>query len=281
MRVFISADMEGITGVAAAEDVVRGEPEYERGTELLHGDVNAAIEGACEGGATEVLVNDSHSSMRNLDRARLDDRATLIRGNTKPRSMMQGLDADHDCALFVGYHAKAGTPSAVLNHTFFGSDLLRLRVNGSEAGELGWNARFAAAQGVPVGLVTGDDATVAEARDELGDAPETVAVKEGIDRFTARCRPASETRNDVRDAAQRAVRRVSASEIPPSAVETPTRIEADWATTNLAASAAGVPGVERAGGRTTAVEADSYVGAYEATVGMLRAGGSGSDEFYG
>ncbi|MFW5949136.1 MAG: M55 family metallopeptidase, partial [Halolamina sp.] len=88
MKVFISADMEGITGVAAPADVVTGEPEYERGTELLHGDVNAAVAGAFEAGAEAVLVNDSHSSMRNLDRDRLDDRADLIRGNTKPRSMM-------------------------------------------------------------------------------------------------------------------------------------------------------------------------------------------------
>jgi len=280
MRVFVSADMEGVTGVAAAEDVVRGEPEYDRGTELLHGDVNAAIEGAVAGGATEVLVNDSHSSMRNLDRERLDDRATLLRGNTKPRSMMQGL-GDHDCALFVGYHAKAGTPEAVLNHTFFGHELLGLRVGDEETGELGWNARLAAAEGVPVGLVTGDDATVAEAREELGDAPETVAVKEGIDRFTARCRPASETTDEIRSAARRAVERAERGEIGTPAVDSATRIEADWATTNLAARAAGSPSVERAGGRTTAVEADSYPEAYEATVAMLRAGGAGRDEFYG
>ena len=280
MRVFVSADMEGVTGVAAAEDVVRGEPEYDRGTELLHGDVNAAVKGAVAGGATEVLVNDSHSSMRNLDRERLDDRATLLRGNTKPRSMMQGL-GDHDCALFVGYHAKAGTPEAVLNHTFFGHELLGLRVGDEETGELGWNARLAAAEGVPVGLVTGDDATVAEARDELGDAPETVAVKEGIDRFTAACRPASETTDEIRSAARRAVERAERGEIGTPAVDSATRIEADWATTNLAARAAGSPSVERAGGRTTAVEADSYPEAYEATVAMLRAGGAGRDEFYG
>ncbi|UPV73252.1 M55 family metallopeptidase [Halorussus limi] len=281
MRVFISADMEGITGVAAAEDVVRGEPEYDRGKELLHGDVNAAIEGARAGGATEVLVNDSHSSMRNLDRAAVDDRATLVRGNTKPRSMMQGLDADHDCALLVGYHAKAGTPGAVLNHTFFGHELLRLRVGGEEIGELGWNARLAAALGVPVGLVTGDDATVAEARGELGDAPETVAVKEGIDRFTAACRPADETTEEIRAAARRAVERAERGEVETRGAESPTRIEADWATTNLAVRAAASPGVERAGGRTTAVEADSYPETYEAAVAMLRAGGAGGDEFYG
>jgi len=280
MRVFLSADMEGVTGVAAPEDVVRGEPEYDRGTDLLHGDVNAAVDGAVDGGATDVLVNDSHSSMRNLDRARLDDRATLIRGNTKPRSMMEGL-GDRDVALFVGYHAMAGTAGGVLNHTFFGSKLVRLRVDGAETGELGWNARLAAAEGVPVGLVTGDDATAAEAREELGDTPETVAVKEGVDRFTARCRPADEVREAIRRGAERAVEAAAAGELDVPSVETPTRIEADWVTTNLAARAAGAPGVERAGDRTTAVEAGAYPVAYEAAVGMLRAGGAGEDEFYG
>lgn len=283
MRVFISADMEGVSGVATPEDVVRGEPEYDRGTDLLHGDVNAAVAGAVAGGATDVLVNDSHSSMRNLDRARLDDRATLIRGNTKPRSMMEGV-ADRDVAFFVGYHAMAGTAGAVLNHTFFGSKLHRLRVDGAEAGELGWNARLAAAEGVPVGLATGDDATVAEARDELGETPETVAVKEGVDRFTARCRPADEARAGIRRAAERAVGAAEAGDLDGPAVGAdgePTRIEADWVTTNLAARAAGAPGVERAGDRSTAVEADAYPAAYEAAVGMLRAGGAGEDEFYG
>lgn len=280
MKVFISADMEGITGVAAAEDVVKGEPEYERGVDLLHGDVNAAVEGAIAGGAETVLVNDSHSSMRNLDRARLDDRADLVRGNTKPRSMMQGLSETFDTALFVGYHAMMGTPKSVLNHTFFGHAVQSLRINGTEAGELGWNARLAGSLGVPVGLVTGDDATLAEAGEEL-DGPETVQVKEGIDRFSARCRPASETTADIAAASERAVVQAAEGDLSTVEVDTPVTMAVDWATTNLAASAASAPGVEREGGRRTAVTADSYPAAFEDTVGMLRVGGAGSDEYYG
>lgn len=280
MDVFISADMEGVTGIAAAEDVVRGEPEYERGRDLLHGDVNAAVEGAVAGGAESVLVNDSHSSMRNLDRARLDDRATLIRGNTKPRSMTQGLASDHDVALFVGYHAKAGTPGAVLNHTFLGHELVRLAVTGMAVGELGWNARFAGALGVPVGLVTGDDATAAEADDEVPDA-EIVAVKDGIDRFTAACRPPSETAPAIENAARRAVERAVDGDLAVPDVTEPATMTATWSTTNQAASAAGAPGVEREAGRRTSVSSDSYTNAFEATVGMLRTGAAGTDEYYG
>jgi D-amino peptidase len=280
MRVFVSADMEGITGVASAEDCVRGEPEYERGTDLMHGDVNAAVAGAVAGGADDVLVNDSHSSMRNLDRERLDDRATLLRGNTKPRSMVQGLDADHDVALFVGYHAMAGTAGAVLDHTFLGNALVRLRVNGVEAGEIGWNARLAAALGVPVGLVTGDDATVDEARDELDD-PETVAVKTAVDRFSAELRPPSETAAAIRAAAERAVERAASGEYSLRSVTEPATVAADWATTNAAARAAGLPGVTREGDRTTAVTGGDYPTAFEDAVAMLRAGADGVDEFYG
>lgn len=280
MDVFISVDMEGISGIAAAEDVVPEEPEYDRGTQLLHADANAAVVGAVAGGGESVVVNDSHGSMRNLDRDRLDDRATLIRGNTKPRSMMQGLTADHDVALFVGYHAKAGTPEAVLNHTFFGHELVRLTVNGTEVGELGWNARLAGALGVPVGLVTGDDATVVEANTELPD-PETVVVKEGIDRFTAACRPTADTGPEIESAARRAVQRAGEGDLAVPDAETPTTVTAAWTTTNQAARAACVPGIEREGGRQTAVTAERYPDAFEAAVGMLRTGASGTDGQYG
>ena len=278
MRVFVSADMEGASGIATAEDVVKGCEEYSRGQELLHRDVNAAVAGAFEAGASELLVNDAHSTMRNLDRERLDERAALIRGATKPRSMVEGVGREHDVAFFVGYHAMAGTPNAVLNHTVLAHELLRLRVGDDEVGELGWNARFCAALGVPVGLVSGDDATAAEARAALGDV-ETVAVKEGIDRFSARCRPIAETGGEIREAAARAVERVGEFEIEEP--EEPTRIEADWSATNHAARAAGLPGVERIAGRTTRVEAESYPEVFERAVAMCRAGAAGRNEFYG
>lgn len=280
MRVFVSADMEGITGIATPEDCVRGEREYERGTDLMHRDVNAAVAGAAAAGADDIVVNDSHSSMRNLDRERLDDRAALVRGNTKPRSMMQGLTGETDAVLFVGYHAMAGTPTAVLNHTFLGHALVRLRVDGDEVGELGWNARLAGSLGVPVALVTGDDRTVAEAEAELGD-PETVAVKTAVDRFSAELRPPSETAPEIEAAAARAIERARDGDAPVSVPERPVEISAAWSTTNAAARAAGTPGVERVGGRETAVTAERYPAAFEAAVAMLRTGNDGRNEFYG
>ncbi|WP_231185423.1 M55 family metallopeptidase [Haladaptatus sp. DYF46] len=278
MNVFISADMEGITGIADPSDVVKGEADYPAGRDAMVGDVNAAVEGALAGGAEEVLVNDSHSSMTNLPRESLHESARLIRGGTKPWSMMQGLTEDHDVVFFVGYHAKAGTSEAVLNHTYYGQVLLSLRVNGTEVGELGWNAGLAASLGVPVGLVTGDDATQTEALDHLEDV-ETAVIKEGIDRFTANCLPPERARNRIREGAERAVRR--ASDFVQPTPDEPVTIEADWAATNQAASAAGIPSVERVAGRTTRIEADSYVAAFEASVAMLHGGGAGRNELYG
>ncbi|WP_266078644.1 M55 family metallopeptidase [Haladaptatus caseinilyticus] len=280
MNVFVSADMEGITGIADPRDVVKDEADYDDGRKLMVGDVNAAVEGSLAAGAERVLVNDSHSSMTNLPRSALHDGARLIRGGTKPRSMMQGLTADHGVAFFIGYHAKAGTPAAVLNHTFYAQELVALRVNDGEVGELGWNAGLARSLGVPIGLVTGDDATETEARDELGDV-ETAVVKDGIDRFTADCLPIEAARERIRTAAERAVRRAATDDFEQSVPDEPIAIEADWATTNQAARAAGLPSVERAGGRTTRVEGTDYAGVFEASVAMLRAAGAGRNEWYG
>ncbi|WP_435155246.1 M55 family metallopeptidase [Haladaptatus sp. DFWS20] len=280
MKVFISADMEGITGIADPRDVVKGEADYDDGRELMVGDVNAAIEGAVAGGAESVLINDSHSSMTNLSRSALHDSARLIRGGTKPRSMMQGLTAEHDMAFFVGYHGKAGTLGAVLNHTFYPQELISLRVNDDEVGELGWNAGLARSHGVPVALVTGDDATAAEAGHELEDV-ETAVVKDGIDRFTADCLPVEDARARIRTTAERAVRRAKRDKFTQPVPDEPVAIEADWSTTNQAARAAGLPSVGRVAGRTTHVEGDEYPTVFEASVAMLRAAGAGRNEWYG
>lgn len=280
MHVFVSADMEGITGIADPRDVVKGESDYADGQQLMVEDVNAAVEGALAAGAESVLVNDSHSTMTNLPRADLHEAARLIRGSSKPRSMMQGLAAAHDVAFFVGYHAKAGTPGAVLNHTFIGHELLRVRVNDREVGELGWNAGLAAALGVPVGLVTGDDRTAVEAEETL-ETVETVVVKDGVDRFTADCPPQSETLPAIREGAERAVERAANGAFDQPTVTEPVTIEADWSATNHALRASGLPGVERVGGRTTRVECETYPEAFEASVAMLRAGAAGRNEWYG
>jgi len=162
MRVFISVDMEGVAGVATFDQVIRGGTGYPRAQELMTAEANAAIRGAFAGGATDVLVNDSHGTMDNLLHDRLDPRARLVFGAPRPSCMVQGITRDDDVAVFVGYHAAAGA-DGVLAHTF-SSNFTELRVNGAAMTEAEVNALYAASLGVPVGVVTGDDEICAVAR---------------------------------------------------------------------------------------------------------------------
>lgn len=155
MRVFVSVDMEGVAGVATLDQILRGGSGYPRAQELMTAEANAAIRGAFAGGATEVLVNDSHGTMDNLLHDQLDPRARLVFGAPRPSCMVQGITRDDDLAVFVGYHAAAGA-EGVLSHTF-SSNFTEVRVNGQPVSEAEVNALYAASYGVPVGVVTGDD----------------------------------------------------------------------------------------------------------------------------
>ena len=135
MKVFISVDMEGVTGLTDPEDVLPDGADYARGRVFMTGDANAAILGAYDAGATEVLVNDSHWTMRNLLLEDLDPRARMIKGFQKPMCMVQGLDSSYDAAVFVGYHSCAGTGGGVLNHTLLGKEVQNLLLNGEPIGE--------------------------------------------------------------------------------------------------------------------------------------------------
>jgi D-amino peptidase len=155
MRVFISVDMEGIAGVATLDQIIRGGTGYPRAQALMTAEANAAIRGAFAGGATEVLVNDSHGTMDNLLHDDLDRRARLVFGAPRPSCMVQGITRDDSVAVFLGYHAAAGA-DGVLAHTF-SSNFTELRVNGVAMSEAEVNGLYAASLGVTVGVVTGDD----------------------------------------------------------------------------------------------------------------------------
>lgn len=204
MKVYISADIEGISGVVAASHTSSEHKEYERFRRLMTREVNAAISGAISGGADEVVVNDSHGRMSNILIEELNQTAVLISGSPKPLGMMQGIDSEMDLAFFIGYHAASGTSKAVLEHTT-NQTILSVSISGKTLGELGMNACLAAYYGVPVRLVTGDLATVREARTLLGDI-ETVATKEGITRTSAMCRSPEKVRAEISSAAERSVR---------------------------------------------------------------------------
>ena len=211
LKVYISVDMEGISGVNSDNQTSAAGAEYGRARKLMVEDANAAIRGAFEGGATEVVVNDSHGSQRNLLPEDIDPRVTLISHSFKRHGMMEGLDGSFDAVIFVGYHAKAGSPRGVFAHT--GSGVLSdLQINGVSVGEGGMNAILARWYGVPLVMVTGDDVAIEEQR---VTAPNVrgVVVKRAINSRAVALRPLVDTRREIQSAAKESV--AAAKKAPP------------------------------------------------------------------
>ncbi len=179
-KVLISADMEGIAGVVASEECNRrvGD-DYQYFRKIMTLEVNAAIEGALAAGATDIIVRDAHDTGRNILPDLLNKRARLIRDwSLGPKEMMEGIDDTFAAAVFIGYHAKAGTPDAVLKHTWSGR-VSDVKINGISLPEAGLNALIAGHFNVPVVFVSGDQAVCDQVKRLFGDV-ESVAVKQGI-----------------------------------------------------------------------------------------------------
>jgi D-amino peptidase len=257
MRVYISVDMEGVAGVVHEDQTDPTEPrhagEYNRYRRLMTNEANAAIIGAREAGASKVLVNDSHWLMRNLIAEELDPAAELLSGGPKHLSMVEGIDGGFDAALFVGYHAMAGTRYAIIDHTYT-NRVYQARVNGQPAGELALNAAMAGVHGVPVALVSGDQALAAEAKGLLGDGVETVVVKAAVGRFAARSVAPSVACERIRAGAAAALRRTHA----PFRFLPPLLLEVDFVESHMADMAELVPGTARCGGRTISYRCEDY-----------------------
>jgi D-amino peptidase len=252
-RIFISADIEGVAGIATTLQTSDQAAQYQEGRQLMTDEVNAAIAGAFEGGATDVVVCDSHAGMQNLIPSRLDERAILIRGAMRDSLQMEGLDASFHAVFITGTHARAGTADAVLDHTWNSAVIYNLRINGRTMNEAGLNGLVSGRYGVPVVLITGDEATVEQSREYLPDAV-MVAVKQSRARgVTSSLHPAEASRR-IRQAAADAVRK--RDQIRPMDVPNPMVMEIDYNRTDMAQTAALVPGVTRIGPRTIRVEAD-------------------------
>ncbi len=256
MKVLISADMEGTCGVTSWTHVTPPEygeagsnqAEYERARARMTREVNAAIAGAYDGGADEVIVNDSHDGMRNLIAEELDPRCRFISGNDKPLGMMQGIDLpDIGAVFFTGYHAKAGTPSAPLAHTWTGW-VNDVRVNGSSTGEFGINALIAGHFNVPVVFVSGDEKACAQTKAWSGDHVVTAVVKEGISTFAALHLHPEKAQELIREGAKQAVKK--GKKAKPVTLPENALIEIDFEHQTRADQATYVPGVERGGERT-------------------------------
>src|SRR6516162_5688797 len=245
-KVYISADMEGIGGVSTwdVQASAKGR-EYEQFRRLMTQEVNAAIQGAFDAGATEVLVSDSHGDAQNIDVELLDRRANLIRAWPRPLGMMQGIDSSFAAVIFIGYHAREGRANAVLAHTMEGDEVIKL--NGVEVPEAGFNAAIAGDFGVPVVFLSGDQTIAQEARDLLGPI-ETAAVKHAIGFNAAEMMPPEESQRLIREGVKRGVER--RTEIKPYKISHPVKLEIRFNETVIAELASYLPGVERPSGNT-------------------------------
>lgn len=269
MKVYISADMEGVSGVVDATQTRMEEKEYERARRLMTGEVNAAIEGALEAGAKEILVNDSHGSMRNILIEEINPAAELVTGSPKPLSMMQGIGPGFAAAFFIGYHAGAGASPSILDHTYYSRVVYQAAINGKVLGETGLNALLAGYYGVPVALVTGDALLCQEARALLGDV-ETVVVKEAYSRLAARCLPPERARALIRAGAKAALARRRS----PFVIPGPYTLTMDFLNTALADIAELLPGARRTGPRRLEYTADDYLTVYKAFRVMVALAGT-------
>ena len=257
MKVYISVDLEGITGVVGSYQVLQSTGALPEVRKLTTGDVNAAIAGAKEAGATTIWVNENHSG-RDLLLEEIDPAAEVIIGKPKPLQTLHGIDSSFDCIFLVGIHARAGTEGAVLDHSWSTKCIQNLRVNGITIGEIGLNAALGGHFGVPVALVTGDTQTVLEARSLLGDV-EGAAVKVGLGRYAARCPHPSKARKAIRIGAAKALRELA--RFKPFTLKKPIKMELDYANSAFADAACWIPTAEREGPRRVSFTVpDFFVG---------------------
>jgi D-amino peptidase len=255
MKILIAADMEGISGVVHWDQVSSDRADYARFRKLMTAEVNAAVQGAFAGGAAQVVVSDGHGSGRNILIEELDSRARLNSGGPSPLSMVEGAGSGVSGAIFVGYHARAGTPGAILDHTWAGA-VAELWLNRQAVGEIGLNAGVCGHFGAPVIALSGCRAACAEAAALLGEI-ETVPVKDGTGRMAAECLAPAVAQERVRDAATRAVARLKSGQGPrPWSVPPPIEVTVEFIHSDFADRASLLPGARREGRRVSCAAED-------------------------
>ncbi|MBC3987361.1 M55 family metallopeptidase [Streptomyces sp. AC563] len=271
MKVLISVDMEGVSGVVHPSETNPTGYDYERARQLMTAEANAAITGVLDAEpAATVLVADAHGPFRNLLPEALDRRARLVRGKPRPLGMLAGLDGSTEAVLLVGYHGRAGAGPAVLAHTMSDA-VLDVRVAGRSLGEIGLNAAMAGHLGVPVVLLSGDD-TACDELSELVPGVRTVAVKQAIGQSAAVTLHPEEARERLRDASARAVTRAGLRG-QRLAFPGPVEVEVDLANPTTVDLATLIPGVVRvAGGRTVAFTAADFAEAYRLVLLLVQLG---------
>ena len=251
MKILIAVDMEGITGVTTWDQVTPGHAEYARFRKLMTQDVNAAIRGACEAGADEIIVADGHWNGSNILVEELDPRARLNTGSPSPFSMMQGIDESVDGVMFIGYHARNGTPNAILDHTWSSRTVANVWLNDILTGEFGLNGAVAGHFGVPVIMASGDQTACRQIVEQLGDM-EIAVVKQATGRFAAECLTPQVAQELIFMNAARAVNQLAEGDVPdPFVLDTPVKVMVEFFTSDMADKATRIPFTHRDGTRVS------------------------------
>jgi len=274
VKVYISADIEGISGVVGDRQTTSSGMDYQRSRKLMALDVNAAIEGALEAGATEIVVNDSHGGMNNLWPEDIHPEAKLLIGRRKPLSMMQGIDSSFDAAMFVGYHGRVGTRFGTLAHTYTGT-ISNVRLNGQLVGEVQINGGVAGFYGVPLVLVTGDEQLSEQVKETNPDI-ETAIVKYAVTKGASLCLHPERARLLIKEAAKRSVERCKT--IRPIVYAPPIQVDVEFPATQIADMLERVPRVERVDDLTLRYVAEQdYIEAFKAFLTLMSLSGSAKE----
>ena len=255
--------MEGISGVVSWKQVEKSEPEYARFCKIMTAEVNAAVQGAFDGGASEVAVVDGHDTARNILIEELDPRATLHYGAESPLAMVQGIQQGVDAVVLIGYHARSGTPAAVLSHTWMSTAVTDVWLNERPIGEIGINAAVCGYFNAPIIFLSGDQAACNEASDWVPGI-ETVAVKKAAGRYSAECYPPTVTHPLITQGVKRSVEKFSAGKAPaPLKVNLPIHMSARFATPIMAEQALVLPQLSAMpDGRMVSFDAPDILTAY-------------------
>ncbi|HDP97967.1 MAG TPA: hypothetical protein ENN22_02140 [bacterium] len=257
LKIYISVDMEGVTGVINWEEVdeEKRQSDYQYFRKIMTDEVNAAIDGAQQSGANEIVVRDAHGTARNIIPDQLNENTRLLRAwASGPFSMMEGIDNSFDAAIFVGYHAKAMTAAGTLAHTMRG-DIFDLRVNGTSLPEFGWNALIAGYFDVPVIFVCGDNLICEQAKGLIPQI-ETVAVKQGIGEANLNLHP-NKSRELIKAGVSNAIGRLT--EFQPLKWQAPYHFEVMVKKTHLANRAAWYPGAKRVNDYSVALTCNDFL----------------------
>ena len=261
LKLYITVDMEGIAGVVNYEHTSEKGREHERARRLMTGEVNAAIDAALEMGATEIVVSDSHFAVpnQNIISEELNPAAYLISGTPRPLSQLEGVDKSFDAAIFIGYHARAGTRKAVMCHTYHGRVVSEFRVNGVVMGEIGLNTHVLGDYEVPVLFVSGDSEAVKEAHEFIANV-ETAITKWPTATYSARCLHPLKAREVIKEGVKRAI--AKKEQIRPVKLKEPVTVEVKLLSTGMADVVELIPTIQRVSGDTVTFESENMIQAY-------------------